>query len=197
MKMGTGIAAALIALIVMATPAAAEVADRLGIPGPIAFDGKAFDLAWSAQPSENYIKQEYVPAGQTVETYDQMLLVEVVTGGVSVKEAVTSQRDMLVKRKGSDPLVNMQVLQHDATGEALLDFIVSAKDARGEYIVEWNAYRYAPYRDTSGRRGVLLFAVSHRAYGNQNAKAFLGGLKQFKSGQIHAILGAPLPIPAR
>jgi hypothetical protein len=104
---------------------------------------------------------------------------------------------MLKKRKGSDPLVNMNILQHDATGEVLLDFIVSTKDAKGEYIVEWDAYRYAPYKDKFGKTGVLLYAISHRAYGNQNAKTFLGGLKQLRPAQIGALTKAALPLPHR
>lgn len=187
--------AAIFAMILMVAPAAAEVTDFLGVPGPIEFDGRSFELAWTARPSENYIKQEYVPSGQEVETYNQMLLVELVTGNVKVNDAVLAQIDMLKKRKSTDPLVNMEVMQHDATGEVLLDFIVSSKDAKGEYIVEWNAYRYTPYARGSTKAGVLLFAISRRAYGNQNAKAFLGDLKQFRFEQIGALMKAALPTP--
>jgi hypothetical protein len=178
------------ALILMAVPAAAQVVDFLGIPGPIDFDGKSYELAWSSRPSENYSKQEYVPVGQSVENYDQMLLVERLTGNVKVIDAVKSQIGMLEKRKGADPVVNFEVLQKHATGEVALDFLVSAKDPKGEYIVEWNLYRYVPVKS-----GVLLFAVSHRAYGNDNAKAFLGGLKRLRTGQMGAFLKASLPEP--
>ncbi len=187
--------AAIFATILMVAPAAAEVTDFLGVPGPIEFDGRSFELAWTARPSENYIKQEYVPSGQEVETYDQMLLVELVTGNVKVNDAVLAQIDMLKKRKSTDPLVNMEVMQHDATGEVLLDFIVSSKDAKGEYIVEWNAYRYTPYARGSAKAGVLLFAISRRAYGNQNTKAFLGALKQSRFEQVGALMKAALPTP--
>jgi hypothetical protein len=173
--------------------AAAPPTDYIGVPGPIEFDGRSYELAWSERPSVAYIKQEYIPSGQTVETYSQMLLVEVVTSDIKVVDAVRAQVDMLEKRKG-DPLVNMNILQHDATGEVLLDFIVSAKDAGGEYVVEWDAYRYVPYKDKSGKTGVLLYAVSHRAYGNQNAEAFLSGLKQLRPTQIGALTKATLPL---
>jgi hypothetical protein len=125
------------AVVLMAAPAAAQVVDFLGIPGPIDFDGKSYELAWSSRPSENYSKQEYVPAGQSVENYDQMLLVERVTGDIKVVDAVKSQIAMLEKRKGVDPVVNFGVLQKNATGEVALDFLLSAKDPKGEYIVEW------------------------------------------------------------
>lgn len=188
---------AILATIMMAVPAVAQITDFLGLPGPINLDGKSYELAWTSKPSGTYVKQEYVPSGQKVETYSQMVLIERVLGNVKVIDAVRGQTEMLNKRKASDPLVNMDIRQHESTGEVLLDFIVSAKDAKGEYIVEWNAYRYAPYRDASGKTGILLFATSHRAYGNDNAKAFLGGLKQLRPAQIGAILKAALPVPAK
>lgn len=179
------------ALILMVTPAPAQVVDYLGVPGPVELGGESYELAWSSKPSENYIKQEYVPSGQTPETYNQMVFVERVTGDVKVVDAVREQIDMLEKRKGSDPLVNFEVLQKNATDEVVLDFLVGAKDSKGEYIVEWDLYRYAPMKS-----GVLLFAVSHRAYGNENAKAFLSGLKQLRTAQTGALLKADLPEPA-
>jgi len=198
-KILSGIAAApfTVIAVVLTTMAATAGApsDYLGAPGPIEFDGKLFQLAWSARPNETYVKQEYVPSGQAPDTYFQMLLVELVTGNIKVADAVRNQVIMLEKRRGSDPLVNMNILRHDATGEVLLDFIVSSKDAKGEYIVEWDAYRYAPYKDASGRAGVLLYAISHRAYGNQNAKTFLSGLKQFRQGQIAILAKSSLPVP--
>lgn len=188
---------AVAAIVVLAAPASAEVLDYLGVPGPIEFGGEAYELAWTSKPSANYVKQEYLPARQKPETFSQMLLIERVMGNLKVMDAVRSQVDMLQKRKATDPLVNMSVLKHDATGEVLLDFIVSAKNDKGEYVVEWNAYRYTLYRDPSGKSGVLLFGVSRRAYGNDNAKTFMAGLKQLRPAQIKALTGAPLPKPTK
>ena len=173
-----------------AIPAFAQAPDRLGVPGPIDFEGDAYRLAWSAEPSPNYIKQEYLPAGQTVDRYEQMILVETVAG-VAVTDAVRAQVEMLNKRKPSDPLVNMDLIENKATGEALLDFIVSAKDANGEYIVEWNAYRYARHGDS----GIMLFGISRRAYGNEAAKALLTELRGLRPGRIRSLTQIVLPRP--
>lgn len=187
---------AFLALGLMVASAFAQATDRLGIPGPIDFEGEAYTLAWSSQPSRNYIKQEYLPAGQGAERYEQMILVETVTGGLGVADAVRAQVNMLNDRKASDPLVNMDVIQNEAAGEALLDFIVSSKDNDGQYIVEWNAYRYARYSDASGNRGVMLFGISRRAYGNDAAKALLTQLKGLRPGRIKALTQVVLPRPA-
>ena len=173
--------------------AAAPVVDRLGVPGPLQFEGKPFMLAWSAAPDPNYTKQEYLPAGQELGSYRQMLLVERVTGNVKPIDAARTQVRRLEQRKSTDPLVNMDLVHNPDNGEVLLDFIVSAKDAAGNVIVEWNAYRYAPAR--GGKPGVLLLGLSRRSYGTADARTFLGQLKALRPEQIKALAAAPLPQP--
>lgn len=176
----------------LATAALAQAIDRLGVPGPISFGEQSYALAWSAEPSPGYVKQEYVPQGQTVEAYKQMILVERVAGSVKVADAVRAQTEMLNKRKGTDPLVNMDVIQNEATGEILLDFIVSDKNAKGDVIVEWNGYRYAPLK---AGEGVVLFGVSNRATGIEEARTFLTNLKTTRPATIKALTEAPIPQP--
>ncbi|MFC3631294.1 hypothetical protein ACFOM8_17800 [Paracoccus angustae] len=183
--------AAILATALWLAPVQAQTTDHLGLPGPISLGGDSFALAWSARPADNYIKQEYLPAGQASDSYSRMVLVETVTG-VEVMDAVRAQTDTLGLRKETDPLVNMEVIQNEATGEALLDFIVSSRNEAGEYVVEWNAYRYAPLAEESGP-GVMLFGVSHRASGNEAAKAFLQDLPTLRPTWIEALTGAPLP----
>lgn len=187
--------AAALAAALWLVPVQAQTTDHLGLPGPLTLAGDSYALAWSSRPADNYIKQEYLPAGETSDGYSRMLLVETVTGGIGVMDAVRAQTNMLTQRKTTDPLVNMDVVQNKATGEALLEFIVSSKDDSGEYTVEWNAYRYAPLTEAAGGPGVMLFGISHRAHGNEAAKAFLQGLSSLRPAQIEALAAAPLPQP--
>jgi hypothetical protein len=150
------------------SPAATQVSDHLGVPGPIQFDGKSYKLVWSSRPTPGYAKQEYLPSDQSIGSYTQMLIVERVTG-------------------------DLNVIENANAGEVLLDFIVSSKDPKGEYVVEWNAYRYAPLKGAADKSGVLLFAISHRAYGNDNAKSFMGQLKNRRAAQITALTKAAMP----
>lgn len=188
----TRIAAILTAALWLA-PVQAQTTDHLGLPGPITLGGDSFALAWTSRPADNYIKQEYLPAGETPDSYSRMVLVETVTGGVAVMDAVRAQADTLARRKETDPLVNMEFIQNEATGEALLDFIVSSRNEAGEYVVEWNAYRYAPLAADEGGPGVMLFGISHRASGNDAAKAFLQELPTLRPARIGVLAGAPLP----
>jgi len=178
----------------IATPVMAqEVTDYLGVPGPIAFDGQDYALAWSSQPSPDYTKQEYVPEGQSPESFESMIMVEFLAADMGPLDMAKAQVDTLNARKATDPLVNMDLIQNEQTGEVLLDFIVSSKDGAGEYIVEWNAYRYANVENADGKQGGMLFAISHRAYGNAASEAFLGGLGDFKGPKIQALATTPLP----
>jgi hypothetical protein len=172
---------------------AADARDWLGIPGPLTFDGTPFALAWSARPAPAYYKQEYLPAGQASASYTRMLLIEVVESGTTVAGALSAQVRMLNARKGKDPLVNFEVIQNRRTGEVMLDFIIGGRTAAGVPIAEWNAYRYAPRKSASGGEGVLLFAISHRAYGDADIRTFLTGLKAMRPAEINRIAQYRLP----
>lgn len=180
-------ATALAALAV--TPAFAQ-SDVLGIPGPIAFQGQDYALAWTSQPSEAYFKQEYVPEGQAVEAYTDMILVEAVAGAITPAQAAAAQVETLAARKEIDPVVNHEIIHNEATGEVLLDFVVSDLSL-DPIVVEWNAYRYLPLAEGEG---VALVAVSRRGYGEDGAREFLGGLGTVRTEAINAL--ATFDIPA-
>lgn len=74
----TASVAATIAVLTL-VPSGAQ-SDLLGVPGPIALQSDDYALAWTSQPSVGYVKQEYVPDGQDVELYQDMILVEAVSG---------------------------------------------------------------------------------------------------------------------
>jgi hypothetical protein len=177
------------------TPAGlrADMRDRLGIPGPLSFDGASYALAWSSQPSPSYTKQEYLPAGQSSGSYASMLLVEVVEGGTTVEAALGAQIRLLNGRKGQDPLVNFSAIRNRKTGEAILDFIIGGRTPQGAPIAEWNAYRYAPRQ----QGGVMLFAISRRAYGEADIRAFLTGLKGERPGLVNRLAQQALPVERR
>jgi len=165
--------------------------DRLSLPDSIAFNGESYRLSWSSHPTPNYYKQEYLPAGQTSERFQRMVLIEATVRGVDVNGAVAAQISMLNKRKLTDPTVNFAVLKNP-NGEIILDFILSAQDAKGEDTVEWNAYRYAALRGNGGESGVLLFGISWRAYGDDTPN-FLRKLKSARPAEINALATFPLP----
>jgi hypothetical protein len=173
-----------------ATNQSTDKTERLGVPGPITFEGQDYALASAAHPQPNYFKQEYLPAGQGVDNYTQMFVIETLTAGATPKDAAASQIAMLNERKPNDPLVNHEVNVNEQTGEVILDFLISgAKD--GKVVVEWDAYRYVPTK--GAQPGVVLYGISRRAYGESEGRAFLTGLKDQRSNTIRTLTGLNLP----
>jgi hypothetical protein len=170
------------------TPSLAQ-SDMLGVPGPLTFENESYALAWSSKASEGYVKQEYVPQGQAVESFEDMILVEAVSGALSPMDAAGAQIRMLEGRKGSDPVVNHDVIQNEATGEVLLDFVLSDLSA-DPVVVEWSAYRYQPLKDGDG---VALMGISRRGYGQDGATEFMSGLGPMRSAAIAALASFPFP----
>lgn len=185
---------AMLIWVLIAAPALAQdKTDRLGVPGPLKVGGESYTLVWSSQPTADYFKQQYLPSGQKLESYKSMVIVEFLATDRPMAEVVAAQTNMIRERKaGNDPVANFAVFENPSTGEVLLDFILSARDQRGEYIVEWNGYRYVE-AEFKGRRGVLLFALSERAYGNQASEQFLRELATFKKARIQALTTASRP----
>jgi hypothetical protein len=172
----------LLSLGLSALPASADSAkDFLGVPGPVRFQDTQFDLAWGANPSAGYFKQEYVPAGQKVERFTEMFIIEA-SNAAKPKGAASAKIASLEERKASDPFVNYAVISNNATGEIILDFILS-DDSGDDLIVEWNAYRYAPLNKEGG---VTLYAISRRSYGD-DVDAFLADLKESRPRAIEAL----------
>lgn len=174
-------------MFVAAGLAAAEAQeDALGVPGPLVFEGVEFALAWTSHPSDTYYKQEYVPAGQVVEAYEQMFMIDVVISGMTAEAAAATMVDGLKQRQAIDPVVNFAMIANEATGEIILDFLLSDSSS-GPVIVEWNAYRYVPRGD-----GVMLVAISRRGY-DDNASPFIAGLKAWREASIEELANWVVP----
>jgi len=168
-----------------------RVKDYLSIPGPIKFDSVDYDLVWSAHPSDVYYKHEYIQKGDDVEKFKRMVLIEYVAGDFDAKTVIGLKISELKK---SNPVVNFSVFKKNETGEYLLDFLVSENTPDGSHvnIVERNVYRYIKITDSSGRKGVLLFAISDRAYGD-DINSFFAELKSNKESLIKEVGSFNIP----
>jgi hypothetical protein len=142
------------------------IKDYLHIPGPIEFDGASYRLAWTAHPTNNFYKQEYVPKRSKVENYHKMVFVDVAVDTANLWNVVREKLVQLELRKRKDSVVNYKLFQNTDSTEYMLDFVIS----EGEpllTVVEWNIYRYKTFVDSSGHKGYMLFANSLRAYGDE------------------------------
>ena len=166
--------------------------EYLSVPGPIVLNGDAFNFAWSTHPSPTYYKQEYIGSKDNLEKFKKMVLVEVLFGESKPADLAQAKIAELKKMKETNPIVNYEVFQKN--GEIIVDFLLSENSPDGKKIniIERNVYRYKAIVD-KGQNGVMLFAVSERAYGDAAADAFLSSLKKTKSVLTNSVAAFALP----
>jgi hypothetical protein len=150
--------------------------EYMGVKGPLTFSKKTFFLSWTAHPSLAYYKQEYLERGVNADKYKTMVMLEALTGTSTPKDLLDAKVQELKIMKQTNPMVSYEMVANAKTGEYMLDFMLTANKADGSIaILERNVYRYMKLPDAVGT-GVLLFAVSQRAYDKEVTK-FLAGLK--------------------
>ena len=157
----------------------------------IKFDSKKYDLVWSSHPNENYYKQEYLTKGQSLESFKSMLIIDFIKGDFTVEDAVNAKINELENAKKTNPVVNYTKFEKD--GEVILDFLLSAnsKDGSEIVVVERNVYRYLKI-ESKENSGILIFAVSERAYKNE-IEYFFKKLKETKSVLINEVGNFEIP----
>jgi len=157
----------------------------------IKFDNKNYDLVWSSHPNENYYKQEYLTNGQNLEKFKSMILIDFLNGDFSVNDAVNAKIQELENAKKSNPIINYIILEKD--GETIIDFLISANSEDGKelLIIERNVYRYKKIK-TKKTNGILVFAVSKRAYDN-DINDFFKELNKNKNSLIIKVGNIEIP----
>lgn len=170
-----------------------QLVNYLSIPGPINVQKKAYQLAWSSHPDVSLYKQEYLAVGDRFPNYKSMVMVDFVLTATTVDQAVASKIHELETLKATTPLVNVNVLNNKATGEKIIDCLIgqTAPDDRNS-LVERTVFRFKTVKTKSGQRGVLLFAVSTRAYGKE-VTPFLLKLKTDKPILVNEVAKLAMP----
>jgi len=181
------------------TTAKAQAAAETALAPSIEFLGEAYSLAWTSDPTRYYSKAEYLPEGEDLPYYYNMLLVDRVDG-MAVTDVVRAQVEFLKglneSDEGADGAKILNLMENPSSGEVLLVFVLSAPDEEREVIWEWNAYRYSPVQTSDGEESVRLFGYSRRHYGNDaSVYDFLEAIDvdNPNSEAINAVLSAQLP----
>ncbi|RYY54327.1 MAG: hypothetical protein EOO09_14720 [Chitinophagaceae bacterium] len=159
--------------------------DLLGLPKQILFNNINYHFSWSSHPSEAFYKQEYIPAGEKPERFRSMLLVDVLIGERTVSEIVSEKIRALKELQLTNKNISWQ--EWDVTGkdDQTIDFTMTAPGANGNglSIFEYNVYRYKSFTSVNGKKGLMLFAISTRAY-DKNISVFRQGLSDKKKGLV-------------
>ncbi len=170
----------------------AQVTNYYGTPESINFNGVDFNLVWSSHPNKSYYKHEYIPKGESSEHFKNMLMLDFIQGDFKLKDAVQLQIDKIQERKKTDAVANYDLVESPDGKEFILDFLMSTTKDGKVNLVEWSAYHYKNYTDKAGHTGVLLFAISHRAY-DDAVDTFLKSLIEYRMENRNALIKSPMP----
>lgn len=182
-------------LLLVASDPSDTVVDRMGVRGPLKFGGKQYGLFWSDQPNGTYRIQEYLPAGQTLESFRQMLTLHVFDVELEVRDAVEQKVRELKARQKTDPLCNYLVTTSPDKKEHMVDFILS--DTKSEdvdpTIVEFNVYRFKKVEYADGKKAILVFAFTERAY-NDDIVNYLDELRDKRMEYLSEMIETEMPV---
>jgi hypothetical protein len=166
--------------------------DRMGVKGPLEFGGARFALAWTAQSGPTYRVQEYLPHGETLEAFEQMLTIHLFDVDLEVKDAVAQKLRELTTRKAADPLCNFEVTESPDGTEFMVDFLVSDSKGSEMNVVEFNVFRYKQIAYDDGKKAILVFAYCKRAYGDAITD-FLRGLGDERVKHLNTMIQKEVP----
>jgi len=163
-------------------------------PQSVRFNNTAYSLAFQQHPMPGYSQYAYLSKGDKFPYYRHILMLEWLVNDLTVEEMVESQIEMLDQRKeDGDLTVNYRLIKNEASGEYLLDFVLSNDDPKVGGITEWNAYRYVPYTDDDGEEGGMIYGYSARGYGADGGRNFLLGLNKQRASITQALAGSEVP----
>jgi hypothetical protein len=166
--------------------------DMIGVPGPLAFNNISYELAWSDKPRDTYFIQEYLPAGEKVESFNQMLTIHLFNVDVTVEEAVQKKVNELNNRAKTDPTCNYEVMKSPDGKEIIIDFTLG-EEKNGEItIAEFNIYRYKLIDAENDKTALLVYAYSKRSYGDE-INGFFKSLKTERPELIKTMSETELP----
>ncbi len=166
--------------------------DKLGVKGPLEFSKTIFKLSWSDHPRPDYYIQEYLPEGESMEKFNQMLSIHLFATDIKLKDAVKQKTSELTKRKKTDGVCNFIVTESPDGKENIVDFLLGESKGDKMTIVEFNVYRYKQIDLGNNRTGIMVYAYSKRSYGD-GITQFFNTLKEDRVAYLNQMIGAKLP----
>jgi hypothetical protein len=169
-----------------------SIIDRIGVKGPLTFDKIDFKLAWTDKPNEKYYIQEYLPGGETIEAFNQMLTIHLFVTEDKLKDAVKQKTKELTQRKKTDPVCNYLVTESPDGKEFIVDFLLGESRDDKMTIVEFNVYRYKQIDLGQNKKGILVYTYSERAY-DDKITPFLESLEDNRTKHLNQMIETEIP----
>lgn len=167
--------------------------DRIGVTGPLMFNQVSYNLAWSDRPRDTYYIQEYLPEGENVNSFSQMLTIHLFDVDITIEDAVKKKINELENRIKTDATCNYEVYKSPDEKEIIIDFTLGESKNNEMTIAEFNIYRYRNIELGNNNNGLLVYAYSQRSYG-EKITDFYKSLKTYRSELISMMSLSELPV---
>ena len=163
--------------------------DTLNVPGPIQFSGKRYQLVSTEKDLQDTV-QEYIPAGETLDNFQHMITIGLSKRTREPYELASIKTEELEDMMAVNPAVNFDVVTTEDRSSVIVDFLIHAQDEEGREYAEWNGYLYSM---SAARDGVVLKAVTRRAYEDQIPAFYKNELDTIRRTYIQALDELKLP----
>ena len=169
------------------------VTNYLSVEGPLRFNKTNFNLKWTDKPNEKYYIQEYLPKGENLNDFNQMLTIHLFDTDIKLKDAVSQKIKELDKRKKTDAVCNYQVTESPDGKEFIVDFLLGESKDDEMTIVEFNIYHYRQIELGKKHKAIAVYAYSKRSYGDDITE-FFKTLKDERTTHLNEMI--PLQKPS-
>jgi hypothetical protein len=174
------------------TAIAQNLVERLGVNENLEFNNTTYKLSWTAKPNDNYIIQEYLPEGESLDHFNQMMTIHLFLTDIKCKDAVYKKVNELITRKKYDSTCNYQVNESVDGKEFLIDFLLGENKDNKMTIVEFNVYRYKQIQISSKQNAIIVYAYTKRGYGN-DITTFFETLENEKINYLKRMFSTKIP----
>jgi hypothetical protein len=166
--------------------------ERFGIKGPLQFNNIPFELSWTNKPNDEYLIQEYLPKGEKIGSYNQMLTIHLFVIDLKIVDAVKQKINELKERQKTDPVCNYQVSESPDGKEFIVDFLLSEIKDDLVSIVEFNVYRYKKVEISKKKYAIEVYAYTKRSYGDA-ITSFMQGLGSERADILSQMIAVKFP----
>lgn len=172
---------------------AVAVTDYLSIPGPLKFHDVEYKLVSSGHPNEIYYLQEYLPEGESLEHFNQMLTEYLFNSeDLDLKAAVDIKVQELEERKHTDPKCVYKVTESPDGKEIILEFFIS-QNLDGENFEQFNLFHYRQIEMSDGKKAINIMAFAKRIYGNA-IESFFKTFDEERKAHFYEIIAVEKPV---
>ena len=183
----------LVILVLLAQIESLAQVDKIGVAGPLKYNSTLFRLAFADKSNGNYYVQEYLPPGDSLGSFHNMMSIFLLVDTLSVRQAVKQKIAELDKRKKEDPVCRYELNESPDGKEIMVDFVLAQANGDKISIVEFNIYRYKQVALYKGKKALMIYAYSKRGY-DDGVKPFFDELKNDRIKYLNGMITTDLPV---